>query len=122
MSKAKRSTPLKKKILDLLEKNHLLSASQILEKLHDQGMKVNKTSVYRNLESFLEDHLICTQSFSNEEFVYELQSGHHDHAVCENCGKVAAIPCTGNSALQVADFKPTHHHHTLFGMCGNCQR
>ena len=121
MRKTKRETPLKKTILALLETYHLLTAAQILEKLHFAGKKVNKTSVYRNLESFLEDDLICQQSFGGDEMVYELQRDHHDHFQCESCGKVEEIPCQVTRTPQMQGYAIAHHHLTLYGRCQLCR-
>jgi Fe2+ or Zn2+ uptake regulation protein len=120
MAKVKRSTPLKKYILDLLGQHHLLSASQIVEHLHLVGQKVNKTSVYRNLESFLEDNLICQQSF-DDKIVYELHHDHHDHVVCRSCGKVEETPCQIAVPSVLTGYTIDHHHLTLYGVCQSCQ-
>jgi Fur family ferric uptake transcriptional regulator len=121
MKTEKRATKLKKQILSLLEENHLLTAPQIVEMLHSQGSKVNKTSVYRNLESFLSDGLICQQSFGETGFSYELQNEHHDHIRCDVCGKVTEIPCQFSPEKQLEGYTIGHHHLTLFGVCRECQ-
>jgi Fe2+ or Zn2+ uptake regulation protein len=120
MLKAKRSTPLKKKILGLLEENHLLSATQLIEKLHAMGVNANKTSIYRNLDSFLEDNLICQQSFG-DELLYELQEDHHDHIRCKSCGKVEETPCPVFTLPQISGYEVDHHHLVMYGMCESCQ-
>ena len=119
--KTKRATPLKKEILQLLEKNHFLTAPQILEKLHKKGLRVNKTSVYRNLDSFLEDDLICQQTFGDDEFVYELQKNHHDHLCCESCGKVEEVSCHVDVPKKIDGYVVNHHHLTMYGLCKDCQ-
>ena len=108
-------------MIQLLEQHHFLTATQLLEKLRSQGIVVNKTSVYRNLDSFLEDDRICRQSFGEDEFVYELQSGHHDHVQCKVCGKVAEVPCQVSSSQKIAGYVVDHHHLTLYGLCATCQ-
>jgi Fe2+ or Zn2+ uptake regulation protein len=120
MPKAKRTTKLKQEILDLLNEHHLLTATQILQKLHEQGSKVNKTSVYRNLDSFLEDDVVCQQAFG-DEFLYELQHDHHDHIRCKSCGRVEEIPCQIEVAPTIAEFVVDHHHLTVYGVCKSCQ-
>jgi|SRR5579859_87450 len=120
--KTKRATPLKKEILHLLEKYHFLTAPQILEKLHKKGLRVNKTSVYRNLDSFLEDDIICQQSFGGDEFVYELQKNHHDHLCCESCGKVEEVSCRVDIPKKIDGYTVDHHHLTMYGLCENCQK
>jgi Fur family ferric uptake transcriptional regulator len=106
----------------LLKKHHLLSAPQILEKLHAKGIFANKTSIYRNLDSFLEDGLICQQSFGNDEFLYELQQDHHDHLQCTYCGKITKTECLLGFKKKIQNFAIEHHHLTLFGRCQQCRK
>jgi Fur family ferric uptake transcriptional regulator len=121
MSLVRRSTPIKKKILELLSQEHLLSASALLAKLHGQGILANKTSVYRNLESFLADGVICQQAFG-KEFVYELQQDHHDHFHCSRCGKIEEISCQLDQVQVPSGHQVEHHHLTLYGICKDCQK
>lgn len=120
MEKKKRSTPLKKEIIDLLRQFHFLSAPQIVEKLHARGHLVNKSSVYRTLDSFLEDDIICQQIFADES-VYELQHDHHDHLYCSHCGKVEKITCAVKTPKTIQGFQVEHHHLTMYGVCTSCQ-
>lgn len=118
----KRLTPLKEAIVTLLEKNHLLSAPQLVDLLHAQGMMVNKTSVYRTLTQFMKDDVVCQQSLGSDEFVYELQKKHHDHIRCKNCGRVEEMPCIVAEPESVKGFTIDHHHLTLYGTCHECEK
>lgn len=121
MFKPKRQTKIKQAILELLQEHHFLTATQLVSKLHEQGIAANKTSVYRNLESFLEDNVICQQSFETSALVYELQGDHHDHVHCRSCGKVEEIPCHFQLPQTVGGYTIEHHHLTLYGLCQKCQ-
>ncbi len=117
----KHQTPLKKEILALLKKNHFLSVPQLVEKLHQHRFPVNKTSVYRTIQSFLEDEIVCQQTFQDES-VYELQEDHHDHLYCTNCGKVQKTECQVEAPAksQLKGFSIEHHHLTMYGKCASC--
>jgi Fe2+ or Zn2+ uptake regulation protein len=117
----KRQTPLKKEVLQLLKRHHFLTVPQLVEKLHTRNLPVNKTSVYRTIESFLKDEVVCQQTFENE-LVYELQADHHDHLYCTNCGKVEKTDCQLEAvpAEQLKGFSIDHHHLTLYGRCARC--
>lgn len=110
------------RITDLLTEYHLLSAPQILEKLAKDGRSVNKTSVYRALDKLLAEGSVCKQLFLEDSVVYELRSAHHDHMVCERCGKVEAIACSTNSEVVKPGFTVSHHHLTVFGTCESCTK
>ncbi len=117
-----RTAVIPQKILDLLDKNHLLSVSQMLEKFEASGQNFNKTSVYRSLEKLLEEGKICRQVFGDSEAAYELRADHHDHAVCTHCEKVVPVECHNHSRRKVAGFAIDHHHTTLFGLCEDCAK
>lgn len=108
-------------ILELLHAHHALSAPQLLEHLHTQGQQVNKTSVYRALDKLQADHMLCKYNLHDNEIVYELNDPHHDHLICENCGKIAVTECRGESPFMRDGFQVRHHHVTFYGLCSNCQ-
>jgi len=108
-------------IQDLLAEHHLLTAPQLVEFLDQKGQKVNKTSVYRALDKLLAANLVCKLNLLGNELHYELQTEHHDHLVCLNCGKVIATECQLQFQAP-ANFKVDHHHLTVFGWCEECQK
>src|SRR5687768_3566769 len=108
-------------ITSLLEKHHVLSATDIGEKLTELGHPFNKTSIYRALERLQSQHTICQHNFTGTSIVYELTNAHHDHLVCTNCGSVTATNCQVSSATHIDSFAVDHHHATWFGTCQNCQ-
>lgn len=110
------------RIIDVLKEHHLLSAPQILEKMSEKGQSVNKTSVYRALEKLMQSGSLCKHTFANDSLLYELRDHHHDHLVCENCGKIEVIECNNTIDLPNSEFKVSHHHLTLFGTCVDCQK
>jgi Fe2+ or Zn2+ uptake regulation protein len=112
---------LKSQLIDLLKRHHLLSVSDILEKLKAEGKTYNKTSVYRSLETLLEEGLICRQYFNEAQALYELREDHHTHMVCDNCGKIESTECIYEEPKNNINFKIDHHHVTLVGKCQDCQ-
>lgn len=112
---------LKELIRQLLEKEHLLSAPNLLNLLEKDGNIYNKTSVYRALEQLLDEEVICRHHFSNSEASYELRDHHHAHLVCTKCGEIQTGECEYNEPDTVGSFIVNHHHTTLFGLCQKCQ-
>lgn len=52
---------------------------------------------------------------------------HHDHLVCEKCGKKIefvndAIEQLQEKVCRVHDFIPTSHHMVLYGICAACRK
>lgn len=107
-------------IIHLLEENHLLSAPDIVKKMNADGTSVNKTSVYRALDKMLAAEIICKQIFGSDVVMYELRENHHDHFVCENCGKIEVVACTSHPHMTTNNLIVNHHHMTLFGFCESC--
>jgi len=107
-------------IITLLQAHHLLSAPDLVDKLHQQGRKVNKTTVYRALDKLSVDGIVCKQNLQANELVYELRQNHHDHLVCTNCGQVIASECQVDISNVPKAFVIDHHHLTIFGTCSEC--
>ncbi len=117
-----RTAQLPKKIISLLNDTHLLTASQMVERLAISGENYNKTSVYRALEKLEAEHLICKESFGESEALYELRKEHHDHAVCTHCDKILVVACKSHVKRKIPGFKVDHHHTTIYGSCDSCAR
>lgn len=112
---------LKELIRQLLEKEHLLSAPDLLTSLEKNGHTYNKTSVYRALEQLLDEEIICRHHFSNSQASYELRDHHHTHLVCTKCGEIQAEECGYINPQTKGSFLVNHCHTTLFGLCQKCQ-
>lgn len=126
-------------LLQLLKREHFLTASQMVAALSAGGQPFNKTSVYRSLDRLLANGQVCEHYFHvSQGLVYELRGNHHDHVACENCGEVWTSECQDNGSLEGYAAKPgqsaqkatsplppgfaqTHHHLTIFGLCERCQ-
>ncbi|MEX0651973.1 MAG: transcriptional repressor [Candidatus Paceibacterota bacterium] len=74
------------KIIKLLEKNHLLSISDIHKKISG----VDYSTVYRNIEQLVVDEEIKKVVFDKGRIMYEVNNtqNNHDHFVCNSCGAV----------------------------------
>jgi len=108
------------KITQLLQKNHTLTAPQLIKFINDSGQSVNKTSVYRAIERLIVKNEICRHMFGGQIAVYELRSHDHDHLVCSHCGQVLNIPNLIEIPQYDQGWQISHHHLTLFGVCPNC--
>lgn len=117
------------KILALLEnaKPHHLSAESIYQQLKEQGDDVGLATVYRVLIQFEAAGLIRRHNFEGGFSVFEIEQGHHhDHIVCERCGSVKEffdhdIEKRQADIAKTNGFQITEHHHTIYGICQQCQ-
>ena len=79
------------KILQILENsdNKHLSAEDVYKALIGAEEDVGLATVYRVLTQFESAGLVMRHHFEGGHSIFELTSvDHHDHIVCNNCGKV----------------------------------
>ena len=79
------------KILQIMESSDTkhLSAEDVYKALLDAGEDVGLATVYRVLTQFEAAGLVMRHHFECGSSVFELTTmDHHDHIVCQACGKV----------------------------------
>lgn len=113
------------KILQLLEtaEHHHMSAEDVYKALMEQGEDVGLATVYRVLTQFEQAGIVERHNFENNLSVFEIaREGHHDHLVCDHCGKIVEFHNADIEDLQkvVAEqnnFKLSGHSLVLYGIC-----
>jgi len=118
------------KILQLLENSETrhLSAEDVYKALIDQGEEVGLATVYRVLTQFESAGLVMRHRFEGGHSVFELHTvEHHDHIVCNKCGKVEeffdeVIEERQDKIAAEYGFEITDHSLYLYGICGDCQK
>lgn len=120
------------KILELLAsaENHHMSAEDVYRALSDQGEDVGLATVYRVLTQFEQAGIVERHNFENNLSVFELvQEEHHDHLVCDVCGKIVefhndVIEQEQYKVAQKYGFKLSGHSLVLYGVCSSieCQK
>ncbi|MFA6788308.1 MAG: transcriptional repressor [Arcobacteraceae bacterium] len=109
-------------------KDHL-TADEVMAKLRQEfNLNIGIATVYRIL-SFLEHmNIIKALSLENESSKkYEINlKTHHDHLVCNDCGKViefydSELERIQELIAQEKGFVLTNHHMILYGICKECQ-
>jgi len=117
------------KILQILESSDTkhLSAEDVYKALIDADEDVGLATVYRVLTQFESAGLVVRHHFEGGSSVFELTTlDHHDHIVCQNCGKVEEffdeiIEAQQEKIAKKYGFKITDHSMYLYGVCKNCQ-
>lgn len=79
----------KKKVLEILQNNHLLSIGGIHKKIGT----INYSTVYRNIQQLLGDKKIKKIVFSKSKIMYEVVclKNNHDHFICNKCEKIEEL-------------------------------
>ena len=113
------------KILDILESNpdlHL-TAEEVYRALLESGEDIGLATVYRVLTQFEAVGLVKRHNFEGGSAVFELDDGgHHDHIVCQECGRVEEFvdPVIEERQKAIADklgFRISDHSLILYGSC-----
>ena len=79
------------KVLDLFQHSpeRHLTAEDVYRKLLEVHADIGLATVYRVLTQFEQAGLLMRHHFEGGKAVYELNEGtHHDHLVCQQCGRV----------------------------------
>lgn len=108
-----------------------LAADEVLEKLTERNIRVNKTTVYREVDFLTEIGLLKEIHFDDRKKRYEMADlDHHHHLVCIRCKKVEdfAMPEDSIHLKSIEDnkihkqkgFKVLSHSLEFFGLCRNC--
>jgi len=118
------------KILQILEssENKHMSAEDVYKALMESDQDVGLATVYRVLTQFESAGLVMRHHFEGGHSVFELTSAdHHDHMVCNQCGKVEEffdriIEDQQDKIAEKYGFKITDHSMYLYGLCSGCQK
>lgn len=122
-------TPQRRLILDtfLKQKGHL-SSEELYSRVKKRDSSVGQATVYRTLKLMYESGLIEPLDFADGVTRYEMSYGedHHDHLICERCGKNIEIldEVIENRQEELAEehgFKLLRHRMYLYGVCSDCR-
>jgi len=120
----KRHTKQKAAIRDaFLETNRPLSPDEALEIARRHHRTLGIATVYRNIQSLVEEKWLETVEVPGDTTRYEVAGKkHHDHFHCGLCGKVfdldgCIVPAKTNLPR---GFRATGHEFFLYGFCSDC--
>jgi Fur family ferric uptake transcriptional regulator len=115
------------KVISVLERvGGFASAQELYQMLRRDGDGIGLTTVYRALQSLLDDKMIDLLRREDGEAIYRLcGDNHHHHLVCRSCGSTVEIE--GSSVEKWAEaisqehgFREVGHSVELFGLCQSC--
>ena len=114
------------KILELFQSNpdSHLSADEIHNSLIKKDENIGLATIYRVLTQLEEAGLIQKNHFDDNSSSYEIKKRHHDHLICNVCGKIVEFTDDDLEELQEKiskryNFVLDTHVMTLFGTCTN---
>lgn len=118
------------RILEILESGDMrhMSAEDVYKQLLEGQEDIGLATVYRVLTQFEAAGLVTRHHFEGGHSVFELNQGeHHDHIVCNQCGKIVeffdeTIEQIQDQIARKAGFAIRDHSLTIYGDCikDNC--
>lgn len=119
-------------ILDILKKiKRPIDVGEIVKRLKILKIKVDRVTVFRNINLLANKKLINKVEFNEGKYRYEIASlPHHHHLVCTKCGYINDIESDSlhkeiskisNTVKKIYNFKIEEHKVEFFGKCKNCK-
>ncbi len=115
------------KLIDVLERvGGFASAQQIHRLLLRSGDSIGLTTVYRALQTLVDDKIVDQLRRDDGEAIYRLcGQNHHHHLVCKSCG--ATVEIEGSAIEKWAGlmakeygYREVGHLAEIFGICPEC--
>ena len=122
-------TPQRTAVLEeiIKDKGHRES-EEIYLALKKRGQHVSRATVYRTMDILVNNGFARKMNLGDGRARYEskVNSPHHDHLVCMDCGLIVEFMDQEIEDLQdkIAiqyEFQLKRHIHQLFGLCKKCQ-
>lgn len=108
------------------EIGHHISAEELYAEVKKINPHVGYATIYRTLRLLKECDLVSERHFDDGQARFEtISERHHDHFICENCGRIIEFENEGLERLQEAiaqelKAKLTRHKMELYGICSEC--
>lgn len=102
------------------------TAQELYQLMQRNGAKIGLTTVYRSLQTLVEDHCVDSLRRDDGEAMYRLcGDAHHHHLVCKKCGRTVeieggAIEKWVRNVATEHGFRDIEHTAELFGTCSRC--
>lgn len=106
-----------------------LSVEELYAAVKKVNPRVGYATVYRTLKLLKECGLAEERHFEEGQARYEpaeAEEKHHDHIICERCGKIVEFNSDELERLQeriarFLGFVVSHHRMELYGICAECR-
>jgi Fe2+ or Zn2+ uptake regulation protein len=123
-----RNTKQKQLILTILnESGRPMSINEIYGQIVLELPKIAKSTIYRNIDSLLNQNLIDKYHLKDNEIFYRIKANRNEHkhvVICDDCKKVFDLPSCPIHAIEDAmvgeGFIIKDHQIQINGICKNC--
>ena len=103
------------------------TANEIFQAARLQLPTISYATVYNSLRFLKEAGLVHEIKFGDGASRYDRETDRHDHAICNDCGKLVDFDLPEAASLiqaaaRKSKFKPASVHLTLRGVCPDCRK
>ena len=111
----------------LVTEKHV-SCFELYDELRKKEEKIGFSTVFRTLKLLEDAGIAQAITIDNEtHFEHKYQHKHHDHFICEKCGKTIEFTNPTIERIQEKlaikhDFTPQRHNLIIYGICSKCKR
>ena len=127
---SQRNTKQKQMILTILkEADRPMSINEIYSQIVLQLPRIAKSTIYRNVDSLLNQSLIDKYHFHDNEIFYRIkadQSEHKHFIICDDCKRIFDLPSCPIHAIEDAmeeeGFIMKDHQIMITGICKACAK
>ncbi|MEZ4741313.1 MAG: transcriptional repressor [Bdellovibrionota bacterium] len=120
-----KQTQQRKLIIDyFLQANRHIDADELHEIVKGKGHNIGLATIYRTLNLLKDSGLVEQRTFAEGRSVFEVSNpnSHHDHLICQDCGKIFEFENEKIEEIQLKiaeqlNFSLTDHRLELFGKC-----
>lgn len=105
---------------------HHQSVEGLLARVRARAPETGYSTVYRTLKLLVEHGFAAERDFGGSHTLFEpADTPHHDHAICQECGRVTEFEDDALEAVQARaasrlGFEVTAHRLELYGRCSRC--
>ena len=119
-------TPQREAVYQVIqERDDHPTASDIFEAARRRLPSISYATVYNSLRYLKDAGLVLEINFGDSASRYDRETERHDHAICNDCGKLVDFDLPDaaklmNAAARKSHFQPQSVHLTLRGRCPDC--
>lgn len=102
------------------------TAEEIFQHLKKKNPGLSRTTVYNNLETLSDAHIIQRLTICPTEHRYDFHRGMHHHFICKECGSIYDVDFECPTVCKIEKYVHEHGHqidevHGYFkGICKDC--
>jgi Fur family ferric uptake transcriptional regulator len=113
---------------ELFARHEHFEADELLVRLRDKHKKISRATIYRALDLLVDSGIVGRVRIGESGYRYErLRAGeHHDHLICNECGRVMEffeprIESLQDEVCERYGFLALSHSHQMRGLCRQCR-